>query len=442
MAAFAGATGGTTTTALANATIDRYIPARTLEVAKYTSVLYNLARKQPIPKGESNTVTFIKTNHLALPTSPLGEADSGNATALSTSRVSCVTEAWGAWVAISSLGQYVARDSPAVRAAERLGVNAARTIDREIVRQLLSGTNVYYGGIATTRLGLTINDIITTALMRKVRARMKRTGAPFYENNKHALVCGPEVVADIMADPTAIDAQVYSKYEQLAAGEMGLWMGFRIHESNTIPSITNGGAHNATITTPAAAGVETALNASGGNTDVDILITTNDVDGFENVFYTLAGDTTMANGDIISVVLPALPGTATSFNVYMTAQHATTPVLSTMNLQIERVLGGVTLHITGNGLIDGAGTGVLGTTTGRIGGVTPFTGVTVHPVFFFGTEYFVVTEIGKIMTPRSSGAQKSDPLDRFETIGWKMEGFRTVITDHSFGGRMEVASLN
>jgi len=440
MAAFSNASGGTTTTQLANTTIDRYIPARTLEVAKYTAVLYNLARKEKIPKGESNTFTFIKTNHLALPTAPLAEADSGNATAMSTFRVSGVTEPWGAWVAISSLGAYIARDSPAERASQRLGVNAARTIDREGVRQLLSGTNVFFGGSANTRAGLGANDVITTALMRKVRARMKRTGAPFYEGNKHVIVCGPEVAADIMADQTAVDAAVYQKYDVLTSGEQGMWMGFRITESNTIPSLTNGGAHGLTVTSPAASGTETAVNGAS-TTYVDLMITSNDADGFEDVFYALYGTTTLASGDVVVFTLPALPGTATSWNVYMTAQAATAaPELVTLSLQGERLAPGV-IHITGNGLT-AAGTGLLATTTGRIAGVPPATGVTVHPVFFFGSEYFTCTEIGKIETPRSKGPQKNDPLDRYETIGWKIEGFRFLITDHSFGGRMEVASLN
>jgi N4-gp56 family major capsid protein len=441
MAAFGGSTGGTTTTQLANTTIDRFIPARTLEVAKYTSVLYTLARKQPIPKGESNTVTFIKTNHLPLPGVPLPEADSGNATPMSTSRVSCVTEAWGAWVAISSLGAYITRDSPVERAAQRLGVNAARTLDREIVRVLLSGTNVFFGGSATSRAGLGAGDVITTALMRKVRARMKRTGAPFYEGNKHALVGGPEVIADISADQTFVDAAVYQKYDVLTSGEVGIWMGFRINESNTIPTLVGGGAHGATVTTPVATLPETAVNTSAGATNVDILVTSNDVDGFEHTSYTLVGTTNIAVGDIVQVVLPALPGTETSFNVYMTQQAAVTPDLTTLALQAERVAGGVTLRITGNGLA-ASGTGALVSTTGRNAGVPPASGVTVHPVFFFGSDYYVCTEIGKIQTPRTSGAQKSDPLDRFETVGWKIEGFRTCITDQTFGGRIEVASLN
>lgn len=441
MAAFSGATGGTTASAVANATIDRFIPAKTLEVAKYNAVLYNLAKHVAIPAGESNTVTFIKYNHLALPLTPLAEADSGNATAMTTSRVSCVTEPWGQWVAISSLGEYISRGSPASVAAERLGVASARTIDREIVRQLLSGTTVYFPGSATARSGVTSTDVITTALMRKVRARMKRTGAPFYEGNKHALVCGPEVAADIQSDATFVDAAVYQKYEILTSGEVGMWQGYRINESNTIPTLTNGGAHGATVTTPAAAGSETAINTSGGNTVVDILITGNDADGFEGVFYTLVGNTTVANGDVVSVALPALPAGVSSFNVYMTAQAAATPILTTLNLQSERLAGSTTYIISGNGVAN-AGTGILVSTTGRAAGVPPGTGVTIHPVFFFGSEYFKCTEIGKITTPRTKGAQKSDALDRYETVGWKIEGFRTCITDHTFGGRMEVASLN
>lgn len=430
MAAYSGYSSATDTTALANATIDRFIPAKMLAVATYNAQLYNLAEKVDIPPGESNTVTFIKYNHLALPTDPLSEGDSGSATAGTTSRVSCTTEAWGAWQIVSSLGQYIAKGSPADIYAERQGVQAARVLDREIVRQLMGATTVYYPGTITARSGIGANDTITIQLMRKVRARLKRTGAPFYSGERHVMVAGPEVCADIaVIDPTVINAAIYQKWDLLVSGEIGELSGFRIVESNTIPQL----AAVATAPTTALAsttGSETAL----ADASYYVSVTLNDTDGFETGFYPICTVRTTSS-QIVTVATPSLPTGYASFNIYIGTNSAGTDA----KLIGERKAASTTWRITGNG----AGSNNLTySTTGRIVGVSPATGVTVHPVFFFGQGFFKCTKIKSITTYRTNGAQKSDPLNRFQTLGWVIEGFRALITDQTYGGKMEVASLN
>ena len=432
MAAYSGYTVGlaTGTSAVANATIDRFIPAKMLEVATYNAQLYNLCPHIQIQQGESQTVTFIKYHHLALPTTPLAEGDSGDPIAGTTSRVSCVTEPWGAWQIVSSLGQYIAKGSPVDIYATRQGVQAGRTIDREIVRQLMGATKVAYPDAITTRAGITATDTISYKMLRKLRAYMKRTGAPFYNGNKHVIVAGPEVCADLVTvDPTMINAIIYQKYDVLVSGEVGEISGFRIVESNTMPSLVLLASANSTVTNEETAG--------GGGTDVPdatytVITTANNTDGFEVGFY--ASQTVTTSTDYIKIVTPAAVPGYSSFNHYvgLSAEAAT--------LQVERAAASAEYSITANGLA--TTNGVALSTTGRIVGVAPATGVTVHPFFFFGNEFFKCTQIKKIETHRTNGAQKSDPLNRYQTLGWVIEGFRALITDQTFGGVGYVATQN
>lgn len=432
--AYNGYSSATDTTALANATIDRFIPAKMLAVATYNAQLYNLAEKVDIPPGESNTVTFIKYNHLALPTSPLSEGDSGTATAGTTSRVSCTTEAWGAWQIVSSLGQYIAKGSPADIYAERQGVQAARVLDREIVRQLMGATTVYYPGTITARSGIGANDTMTIQLMRKVRARLKRTGAPFYQGERHVMVAGPEVCADIaVIDPTVINAAIYQKWDLLVSGEIGELSGFRIVESNTIPQL-------AAVATAPTTAVTTATGSETRAADDGtyyISVTLNDTDGFETGFYPVGTGRAIATTNVIlTVATPSsIPTGYSSFNIYV----GTNSSGAGATLIAERITAtSTTYRISGNG----SGGSLTYSTTGRVVGISPATGVTVHPVFFFGQGFFKCTKIKSITTYRTNGASKSDPLNRFQTLGWVIEGFRALITDQTYGGKMEVASLN
>ena len=92
---------------------------------------------------------------------------------------------------------------------------------------------------------------------------------------------------------------------------------------------------------------------------------------------------------------------------------------------------------------DEAGTnGITFSTSGRVVGVAPASGVTVHPIWFFGSEFMKCTEIEAVKTYRTSGAEKADPLNRYSTVGWVMEGFAALITDQNEGGCIEVATLN
>jgi N4-gp56 family major capsid protein len=432
--AYTGYTPATDTSAVANATIDRFIPAKMLEVAKYNAQLYNLCPHVNIPPGESQTVTFIKYNHLALPTTPLAEGDSGTPIAGTTSRVSCVTEPWGAWQLVSSLGQYIAKGSPADIYATRQGVQAARVIDREIVRVLNGATRLFYPDANLSRSTLGATDTISYKLLRKVRAYMKRTGAPFYQGEKHVIVAGPEVCADLVTvDPTMINAILYQKFDILVSGEIGEIAGFRIVESNTIPSFS------ALATAPTTA--VTTVTGAETRADVDgnyyISVTANDLNGFEVGYYPIGTVRAIATTNVVlTVATPAqLPTGYGSFNIYLGTQADG----SDATLQMERAAVNTTYRISGNG---SNALGIARSTSGRIVGVSPATGVTVHPVFFFGSEFFKCTQIKEIQTYRTSGAQKSDPLNRYQTLGWVIEGFRAVITDQTFGGKIEVASQN
>jgi hypothetical protein len=214
---------------------------------------------------------------------------------------------------------------------------------------------------------------------------------------------------------------------------MGVWMGIRWNESNVLPVVVANAAVDATITTPAASGTETALAAG----DYFVLMTGNDTNGFETqVGPDAATATTVASGDVIVVTTPALPAGVTSYNVYVGTVDG---AITTLHLQGERLLASTAYHITANGLA-ASGVGIAYNTTGRSAGASPAASVNVHYMFVFGSEYYAVTELEAIRTTRTpAGAQKGDELDQQRSVGWKAM-FRACITNQSFGARIETES--
>jgi N4-gp56 family major capsid protein len=428
MAAPSSMTGKTQT---ANATPDRYMPLRALEVRDYNMQWYGLLPHVKVPEGNSDTVTFHRWPHLALPTAELAEGDNGTPQQLSTERVTCVLQTHGAHVKVSSLSEKITIGSPKAVAADRLGVQQARVVDREITRQAMGATTKYYPGAVTARSGLGVSDTISSVLMKKVRARLRRAGAPAYSGNRFVMIAGPEVCADMQNDSLFLNAAAYQKWEVLVSSELGEWHGFRIVESNTVPSFVLLSSTNATVTDEA---------TGSGETDLDddtyyVLMTANDTDGFETGFYAIQSAT--LSGDVLQVITPAAPTGYSSFNIYVGTDS--TGIDAT--LQYERAAASTTFRITANG-VAASGTAVTYGTTGRIPGVAPASGVTVHPVWFFGAEFMKCTELSKVQWHRVTTPDSNNPLLRYMSVGWVLEGFRALITDQSFGGCIEVATAN
>lgn len=434
-------TGETTgTVVLANATIDRYMVARLLEVAMYNMTLGRLGRKVPVPKGESTTVSFTRVEHLALPLAPALEGVTPPATPMSTTRVTCVLEQWIQWVDITDVAEMTVRYQPFQRALERLGIAAARVWDRECYRVLLGGTNVFFPGTVTARSGLTTASFPDTRTLRRVRAALKNAGAPFYDGRRYAGVCDSYNAMDIQADATFVDSAVYQDRGVLTDAELGVWMGTRWNETNVFPILVLNANTNATNAAVAGNGTETLLI----DDDYYVRITGNNASGFETDFWAILA-AFASTADVLEITLPAAPAGITSFNVYVGLLADGTD----LRLHAERVAAAGKVRVSGNGsgtdTFNASGYGTLihaafDATTGRIAGVAPATGVSVHTMFVFGSDYFAVTELEAIRTLRApAGASKSDPADQHRPIAWK-SFMKACITDHTFGAKIECAT--
>jgi len=134
---------------------------------------------------------------------------------------------------------------PAV--ANILAFNMADSIDDLAQTALLAGTNVLYatGGstVATTTSGITSDDIITSADIRKAVAKLRTNKANGRKGSLYWAGIHPEVSHDLRAQGGSANWRLpheYSQVDNIWAGEIGTYEGAYFVESPRLAKRANG----------------------------------------------------------------------------------------------------------------------------------------------------------------------------------------------------------
>ena len=113
-----------------------------------------------------------------------------------------------------------------------------RSVDREVQVVIMGSTNVTFPGTITARSSITATDVVTTIMLRKITAALRRGGAREYDAKGFRGIIGPELEADINADPSFLNAGTFSQVGTLRDFDIGKWMGVWWMRSNFIPRYT------------------------------------------------------------------------------------------------------------------------------------------------------------------------------------------------------------
>lgn len=160
--------------------------------------------------------------------------------------------------------------------ANLIGFNAGISIDAVAKTALQAGTNVAYGGTQTARTGITAGDVITAHNVRVARAFLARNNAmkfitgqgggaaPAYGEGSFdqmvsnpgtgwfAAMIHPDVSLDLREQTGSGAWRVPNEYasglrNEIWAGELGSFEGFRFVENSRAPYFVQGGASNQNI---------------------------------------------------------------------------------------------------------------------------------------------------------------------------------------------------
>lgn len=203
-----------------------------LSTVKCNAVHHQFGQKATIPKGKGNVVAWDKMSPLPKAKSPLEEGITPTGTAINISRIKAFPEQYGAYIAITDRMDYFTPnpDPQVLKYNEKLGENAAETLDSLTADVLATGTNVQYAGGVTSRSALTADNTITVEEIRKaVRTlkgnKAKRIGKDF------VCIIHTDVAHDLMSDDDWKFPHQYTDTTELYNGEIGKLYGVRFVET-------------------------------------------------------------------------------------------------------------------------------------------------------------------------------------------------------------------
>jgi N4-gp56 family major capsid protein len=400
-----------------------YIAEKTLSIAKKAVVFQQLGEKAVLPHNNSKTFQYARYDRLGLPLESLTEGSTPDNTSMSISTVSAVADQWGAYIVLSDVADITIKHPVMQKGIDLMGIQAAETVDREIINVLLAGTSVFFPAAVTTRAGIGASDYMTTTVVRKVVSNLRSDGAMDYDGQDFMGVVDPQVEMDLSADSTFQNAGSYSNIKVLQNGEVGKWMGVRWMRSNLIPVLEGIAAES--FTTPASpAGTFTTANyrVAVGHYDAStgflVKLSQNDNVAFTNLD-SLAGTT--AN-------------TAHKFKVFISAAGAGATAVMYQGVETTYGSGFIPAN-TAFSIVAPPASG-----DSIAGSSIPASGRKVHFSWILGKEAYAVIDLQKLqsfLTPNQ--ASDSDPLVQRRKAGWKLM-FKSVICNQDFLARVETAS--
>jgi N4-gp56 family major capsid protein len=257
----------TDTTALAGlvkTAYDRYV-----EFALRSQPLFrNLADKRPVQQAmPGSSVVFSLYNDLAAQTSTLTETVDPDAVAISdVDTVSVTLNEYGNVVLNTrKLGEFAFSDvDPGV--ANIVAYNMADSIDKIVVNVLRQGTNVLYGGNASSTATVDAADVASAARVSKAVAKLRAANAVPRDGMLYAAYVHPDVAFDLRAESGSGSFDDIRKYTEgnvgnILGGVMGVLGGAYFVETPRAYK-ANDGASSATVYRTIIAGKQALAEAT------------------------------------------------------------------------------------------------------------------------------------------------------------------------------------
>ncbi len=397
---------------------------RQLKVGKY-------ATRHVLPQRMSKTLRVVRASRMALPQAPLTEGVPPAAIGLTTQNVDITLNQWGIVALITDVALITTVHPALVLAIDRTALAIAETLEREMCKTMLGGTQVIFANGKTSRANLIATDVVNTGTVLTGTVQLRALGAPRFDGDLFAGIMPPQVVGDILkSDSTFQTAHNFVNVKAQEFGEIGIWSGVRWQEGNFLPIFVGVAAPSAAAATATKAQL---LGAAGGAYNVNatlsggVIVVARDVnsDYERKVSQT---NTTFALGAGNTALQVATPTSANyTYDIYAppNADGSGTPVLAA-----ARVPASTTVTIS-----------ALPTST-VVNPAAPASGVEVFCTWVMGRDFLGRVELSGMslqsyLTP--PGADYANPLAQGRKCGTKIM-WNAFILDQTFGVRIESGS--
>ena len=184
-----------------------YYDRRLLERALPELLFSKFAQRRSIARRNGKTIEFRKWTTLGVAKTPLTEGTPPSLQSMSSTAIQATVVQQGGALKLTDVVQTTTFDPILEEASDLLGEQAGETIDELIRDVLVTGTNVLYGGDATSIATIQDGDDMTVALLRLAVLELKLGRAKKIDGFYHAII-DPEVEHDITGTQEWRDAQL------------------------------------------------------------------------------------------------------------------------------------------------------------------------------------------------------------------------------------------
>ena len=192
-----------------------------------------------------SAVQFNIYNDLAQATSALTETSDVTAVALGDSTVTVTLAEYGNAVTTTAKLRGTSFLNVDADAANIIGYNMGNSIDKVVQDVLVGGSNVAYGGDATSTATLAADDTITASLIRQSVAARRGDSAPTMDGGVYVGFIHPDVSFDLREDTAVTDVIQYQIRQDgfgVRMGSIGTFGGVDFIETPRIDFTADGGA--------------------------------------------------------------------------------------------------------------------------------------------------------------------------------------------------------
>jgi N4-gp56 family major capsid protein len=297
---------------------------RLLEFAlRAEPLIRSVADKTPAQQSiPGSTVVLQKYVDLTAATGTLSETVDPDAVALSTpDQVTITLNEYGNSVLVTrALELFSLADvDPAI--SNVIAFNLADSIDKVAMETLRGGTNVIYGGSATSTATVAAASTLDSADIRKAVAKLRSNKAAYRKGSMYWVGIHPEVSHDLRAETGAAgwrDPHNYQSNENIWAGEIGAYEGAYFVESPRLFS-SKAGADQSTLAT-------TAVTTAGASAAFTLGVAASSVVGSRAE----VGDKISGTGIASGAKIVALSSDGTTETITVDVAHTAPVTVSTV----------------------------------------------------------------------------------------------------------------
>jgi N4-gp56 family major capsid protein len=238
-------TGATDLTALVQTAYDQYVRMALRSIP----VMRGLADVKPVQQAmPGSSVVFSIYSDLNTITATLAEESDVSSIALGNpNQVTVTLNEYGSAVTTTKKLNLTSFNDVDSALADIIAYNAADSIDSVVATTLTTGTNVIYGGTATTTNTIAAGMNMAVADIREAVTQLRTNKAVPRINDLYAAYLHPRQAADLRAESGTGGFQALTQYVDrtpFVAGAVGVIEGAFVVETPRIPFAANSGSVN------------------------------------------------------------------------------------------------------------------------------------------------------------------------------------------------------